>query len=318
MTRSREAVCEAFCSTANLAAGFDVFGLALNRYSDKVKVQTTSRRKIRIVLKGPYRSKVPIDEQLNSAGPPAHSLLREAGIERGLLITVEKNVPLGIGLGSSGATAAACTKAVDQLLDLGLSGNELVRAASLGEKAVAGSAHADNVAASLLGGFVIVYDTPLKTISITPPPNLSVVIVTPDIPMRENKTRLARKLIPKKLELNKAVMNIGRASVIATGFAHGDIEMIGSGMADEIAEPYRERLIPGYHAVKEAAIEAGAAGVSISGAGPSIIGLVDRDRHTPRLVAKEMVQTFSRHNMRSTFFIARPAMGARILRGNQE
>lgn len=318
MTRSGEAVCEAFCSTANLAAGFDVFGLALNRYSDKVKVRITSQKKVRILLKGRYRDTIPIDERLNSAGPPAHSLLREARLERGLLITIEKNVPPGIGLGSSGATAAACTKAIDHVLDLRLSSDRLVQVASLGEKVVSGSAHPDNVAASLLGGFVIVYDVPFKTISTRPPSNLAIVIVNPDISLRENKTRLARKLVPKKLDVKKAVLNIGRASAIATGFALGDIEMIGSGMVDEIAEPSRERLIPGYRAVKKAASGAGAAGVSISGAGPSVIGLVDRDRHSPRLVAKEMVRTFSRNNVHSTFFVARPAAGARILRGNPE
>ncbi len=92
--------------------------------------------------------------------------------------------------------------------------------------------------------------------------------------------------------------------------------MIGSGMDDEIAEPYRESLIPGYRNVKNAALEAEAAGVSVSGAGPSIIALVDRAHHNVQRVAKAMVQAFAHHKVQSTFFVARPAPGARIIRGN--
>ena len=312
----REVTGEAFCSTANLGAGFDVFAMALNRYSDKVRVRRTQGRKIRIIAKGPYAHQIPRDVGKNSAGPPAVALIRRARAKMGLEIMIVKDVPLGLGLGSSGATAAACTKAMDHLLELELSNDELVTVASLGEKAVAGSAHPDNVAASLIGGFVIVVGSPFKTIAIKPPSNLAAILVTPILPERDNKTRLARKIVPKNLEVKKAVLNIGRASAIATGFARGDIEMVGSGMHDEIAEPYREEFIPGYRDAKKAAVEAHAAGASISGAGPSVLALVNRDRHDPRPVAKAMVRAFARNRVRSTFFITRPAMGARVIARN--
>ncbi len=316
MTPNVETIVEAFCSAANLGAGFDVFGLALNKYSDKVRVRATSRTGIRIFAKGRYGSGLPRDPKKNSAGPPAMALMRKAGLKRGLEITIEKNVPQGLGLGSSGATAAACTKAMNFLLGLRLSNNELVRVASLGEKAVTGTAHADNVSASLLGGFVVVYGNPFRTISIKPPTSLASVVVTPHLSLPVGKTRHARKLIPKSIEVKRAVLNIGRASAIAAGFARGDIEMIGSGMDDEIAEPYRESLIPGYRNVKNAALEAEAAGVSVSGAGPSIIALVDRAHHNVQTVAKAMVQAFAHHKVQSMYFVARPAPGARIIRGN--
>ena len=231
-------------------------------------------------------------------------------------IIIEKNVPQGLGLGSSGATAAACTKAVDGLFQLNLPREELVRIASLGEKAAAGTAHLDNVAASLLGGFVIVYDNPSKVISFKPPTNLSCIIATPKIMIPSSKTRHARKLVPKTVDVRKAVLNIGRASAITAGFVIGDIEMIGSGMQDEIAEPARQDLSPGYPSVKQAALREGAAGVSISGAGPSIIALVDRKRHDPREIAKAMGRAFSMKNIQSTVFTTKPAEGARILRRN--
>ncbi len=126
-----QAVGRAFCSTANLGAGFDVFGLALNRYSDTVSARITSGKKIRIIVRGREGQNIPAGVERNSAGPPALELAKKANLNKGLEIIVEKHVPQGLGLGSSGATAAACTKALDALLDLQLSNDELVKVASL-------------------------------------------------------------------------------------------------------------------------------------------------------------------------------------------
>jgi len=309
-----QAVGRAFCSTANLGAGFDVFGLALNRYSDTVAARITSRKKIRIIVRGREGHNIPVEVGRNSAGPPALELAKEANLRKGLEIFVEKHVPQGLGLGSSGATAAACTKVLDALLDLRLPNDELVRTASLGEKAVAGTAHADNVAASLLGGFAIVYNDPIRSISLTPPAGLTIVVATPQLPVQSEKTRKARRMIPDKISLKSAVLNVGRASAMVAAVAQGDIRMIGTGMNDEIAEPHRQHLIPGYQDVKRMGLEAGAAGVSISGAGPSVVALVDRNNHAPGLVAQAMVTAFAQNNVRSTSFVARPARGATIVK----
>ena len=290
-----------------------MFGLALKKYWDTATIRVTKGRKIRIIVKGEWSERVSRDPSRNSAGPPARALLRRAKLRRGLEITIEKNVPPGLGLGSSGASAAACTRCLNHILETGLSDEELVRTASLGEKAVSGNAHADNVAASLLGGFVIVYDDPVKVVRITPPKGLSVVVVSPMLPLPENKTRLARRLVPKNLTVPKAVLNIGRASAIASGFVMKDVARIGSGMHDEIAEPFRERLIPGYRRVKEEALRANAAGVSISGAGPSVIALVDRKRFDPRRVANVMVASFRLNSVKSRCFITEAAPAARIV-----
>jgi homoserine kinase len=311
-----QAVGKAFCSTANLGAGFDVFGLALNRYSDTVSARITSGKKIRIIVRGREGRNIPVEVKRNSAGPPALELARKAHLKKGLEIIVEKHVPQGLGLGSSGATAAACTKVLDDLLDLRLSNDELVQAASLGEKAVAGTAHADNVAASLLGGFVIAYDNPTRTISLKPPAGLAVVVATPQLQVHSEKTRKARKIIPEKIRVENAVLNLGRASAMAAAFAKGDIRLIGTGMEDQIAEPYRQHLIPGYHDVRRMGLEAGAAGVSISGAGPSLVALVDRNSHDPRLVAHAMVRAFAQNDVRSTSFVTLPAHGASMVSEN--
>src|SRR5437879_9011827 len=267
----------AFWSTANLGAGFDVFGLALNKYSDTVYVRITSGKKIRIIVRGPEGRNIPVEVRKSSAGPPAAELAKKAQLKKGLEIIVEKRVPHGLGLGSSWSTAAACTMVVNALLDLGLSNDELVQIASLGEKAVAGTPHADNVAASLLGGFVIVYDRPIRTICLKPPHGLAVVVATPQLPVQSEKTRKARKAIPEKIPVKNAVLNLGRASAMAAAFAQGDIRLIGTGMEDEIAEPYRKDLIPGYDDVRRMRLEAGAAGVSTRAPGQSHGAWVDVD-----------------------------------------
>ena len=310
-----EAAARAFCSTANLGAGFDTFGLALDKYSDTVRIRMIQSRRIRIIVEGPQSPDLPTDPKRNSAGPPAIALLKSARLKTGLTITVIKGVPRGLGLGSSGATAAACAKTLDHLLSLNLSDDELVRVASLGEKAVAGTPHADNVGASLLGGFVVVYDNPVRTISIKPPSGLGIVVATPQLAAQNNKTRKARKLVPSRIETRRAVLNIGRASAITTGFAQSKIETIGTGMNDEIAEPYRRDLIPGYTDVRRMALEAGAAGVSISGAGPSLIALVNEKKHEPRKIAQAMIRGFAQNNVRSTSFVAHPAPGTKIIEG---
>ena len=316
MIPGKSVLAEACCSTANLGAGFDVFGLALKRYADLVSIRITSGRAVRIRTFGPYGRGLPTAPNKNSAGPPAQALLDRAGLNKGLEITIEKDIPPGLGLGSSGATAAACAKAMDHLLQLDLSYNELVKIASLGEAAASGSAHSDNVSASLLGGFIIAYGNPLRTVSVNPPANLSVIIVSPKIRLPQNKTGLARRLIPKKIETSEAVLNIGRASAIALGFARGDIELIGSGMEDAIAEPHRGRLVPGYKLAKRAALDAHASGIAISGAGPSVVAFVDKTKQDPKKIAHVMVKEFRKSNVEATFFVTSAAGGARIIRSN--
>ena len=165
-----------------------------------------------------------------------------------------------------------------------------------------------------MGGFVVVYGNPVSAIGFTTPSHLRLVVASPAVLTLDEKTRWARTLVPRKVETDKAVLNIGRAAAIVAGFARHNISMIGSGMTDEIAEPYRRSLIPGYDEARKLALEAGAAGVAMSGAGPSLIGLVDRTAHDPRAVARAMVRGFSLNKTRATWFVARPAPGASIIR----
>lgn len=256
-------------STANLGSGFDVFGLALDAFKDKVTVRRTDKRGV-VIVSG---KDVPSDPRRNTAGLVALEALKRYQKRGGLEVTVSKGVPVGFGMGSSAASAAAAAVAIDSLLDLGLGPSQLVALAGVGEKASTSSIHYDNVAASVLGGFVIVRNDPLNVIKMRPPSDMECCIAIPQIRVPAKKTSASRSLVPKKISLQSATANVGNASAMAAGFARQDTSLIGSAMLDSIAEPARTRTVPGLASVRRLAMRAGAVGVAISGAGPSVIAV---------------------------------------------
>ncbi len=143
--------------------------------------------------------------------------------------------------------------------------------AAQGEEAVSGAAHADNVAPAIYGGFVIVHKN--KIISLYPE-NIGIVAVHPEIIV---STRHARAILPKKLSLEDISFNTGNAASMVVGMMKNDIRLIGESMANRVIEEIRSNLIKGYKEVKQSAIQAGAAGVTISGSGPTLIAVCRMD-----------------------------------------
>ena len=156
---------------------------------------------------------------------------------------------------------AAAAVAFAKLFKIKLNSNELVKFAGFGEKASAGSIHYDNVAASVLGGFVIVKTNPLNIIKIDPPMNLRMCIAVPKIDVPKKKTKVSRGVIPKKVKLTDAVLNLSNAASIVAGFMKKDSELIGNSVKDVIVEPARQHMIPGSSKSKKNALKAGAYGV---------------------------------------------------------
>ena len=253
-------------STANLGPGFDVFGLAIDAFYDVI---TLSRTKSGITIV--TEDNIPTNSEDNTAGLVVKNMKKKFKIKDGVEIKIKKGVPAGFGMGSSAASAAATAVAFDKLFGLRLDGNSLVEFAGSGEKASAGSVHYDNVAASVLGGFVIVKTNPLDVIRIEPPTNLRMCIAVPKLDVPKKKTKVSRGVIPKKINLADSVLNISNAAGIVAGFMRKDPELIGNSIKDAIVEPARQHMIPGFLRVKENALKAGALGVTISGAGPSVI-----------------------------------------------
>lgn len=299
-------------TSANLGAGFDVFGVALDTLSDRVIVERRKDDIIKIEVYGEGSSEIPLEPEKNTAGLVALEMLKRAGEKSGLSIKIYKGIKPGSGLGSSAASAAATAVAMNDLLGLNLTPTQLIEVAAIGEIASAGSPHADNVSAAIMGGFILIVSRdPLEVIKMNLPRNAEFAIVLPEIKV---DTRIARLVLPKQVDLTNMVHNIGRAATFIAGIALNSVEIMGKGMIDAVIEPARAHLIPGLNHVKEAALKAGAAGVAISGAGPSIIALVDSSRRDVREVALAMKDAFMEIGIRSRPLCARPGEGARIIR----
>ena len=291
------------CSTANLGPGFDVFGLALDAFYDKVTV-TKKGKGITIVSS----DDIPLKPGQNTAGLVAKEMAKKCKISGGIEITIKKNVPAGFGMGSSAASAAACAIGINKLFNLKLTKNELVSYAGVGEKASAGSIHYDNVAASVIGGFVIVSSNPLNVIPIEAPKDLVLCLAIPEMKVPKKKTKVSRSVIPKSVKFSDSLKNLANATNIVAGFLNKDSRMIGESVIDVIVEPARKHMIPGFDNVKKNALRAGAFGVTISGAGPSVIAFVSKKQNVKK-IGEAMRRGFKTAKKNSTIVICKPSKG---------
>lgn len=294
-------------STANLGPGFDVFGLAVDAFYDEVTLTKKKTKGISISTE----ENIPTNPDKNTAGLVIKNMIKNFKIKDGIEIKIKKNVPAGFGMGSSAASAAAASFAFDRLYNLNLDGNSLVEFAGMGEKASAGSIHYDNVAASVLGGFVIVRTNPLDVIQIDPPNNLRMCIAVPKLKVPKKKTKVSRGVIPKKIRLLDSIINLSNATSIVAGFMKKDPELIGKSIKDVIVEPARQHMIPGFSKVKENALKAGAFGVTISGAGPSVIAF-SKSSSDLKKISLAMKKGFKSAKIDCQTIICKPSKGASI------
>jgi homoserine kinase len=291
-------------STANLGPGFDTFGLAIDAFYDEVTL-TKTKKGITIVTD----DNIPTNPENNTAGLVVKNMKKKLKIKSGVEIQIKKGIPAGFGMGSSAGSAAATAVAFGKLFKIKLNSNQLVEFAGFGEKASAGTIHYDNVAASVLGGFVIVKTNPLNVISIDPPTNLRMCVAVPKIDVPKKKTKVSRGVIPKKVKLTDAVLNLSNASAIVAGFIKKDPELIGNSIKDVIVEPARQHMIPGYEKVKQNALKAGAYGVTISGAGPSVIAF-SKNSFDLKKISTAMAKGFKTANIECQTIICKPSKGA--------
>ncbi|MGI0083008.1 MAG: homoserine kinase [Nitrosopumilaceae archaeon] len=295
------------CSTANLGPGFDVFGLALDAYYDEIRLEKSNHG-----IKIQSSDSIPLVPEKNSAGLVIKEMTKKFKIRSGLIVKIKKGVPAGFGMGSSAASAAAAAVAFDALFDLNLDEKTLVEFAGIGEKASAGSVHYDNVAASVLGGFVIVRTDPLDIIKIEPPKDLVLCVAIPKVNVPMKKTKVSRSVLPKQVNLSDSVHNLANAAAIVAGFMKKDTVLIGRSVRDIIIEPARQHLIPGFTQVKKNALHAGALGVTISGAGPSVIAFASKSAN-PKKICKAMSDGFASAKTKCHTVVCRPSQGAIIV-----
>lgn len=281
-------------SVSNLGPGFDVLGLALSRPGDIVEAEWSDVPGIQIASVTGDHGLLSTDPTQNVAGVAAASALLDitgcgstpGGAARaplpGIRLKVHKQMPLASGLGSSAASSVAGAVAVNELFGRPLTKQALLVHALAGERAAAGSTHADNAAPSLMGGIVLVrgYD-PLEIVDLPVPAALRVVVVHPHHRVETSKARALLRGYGFPIE--QAVANLGNLGAFVAALYREDLELLGRSIEDRMVEPLRVSLIPGFREVKQAARQAGALGCSISGSGPSIFALADNDLAAARV-----------------------------------
>lgn len=307
-------IASAPATIANLGPGFDIIGVALEKPRDLIEVKISEYSKVKIeAIDGIGSEEIPTDPRKNSATVAIMKALEITGVRKGVCVRIRKRVPIGVGLGSSGASAAAAVFAVNKLLDLNLATDDLIYCAAKGEEAIAGSPHADNVAPSLLGGAcVIVSYEPLKVIKLNVP-RLTAIVVTPNLKLGvKEKTKKAREILPRYVPLPDVVRQTSALAQLLLGLVRGDLRLIGKGVSgDIIVEPARKGFIPYFDEVKREAIKAGAYGCTISGAGPSLFALADKNNALK--IAEKMAEVFESKNIRASYIITELSeIGARV------
>jgi homoserine kinase len=283
-------------TSANLGSGFDVFGVALDRPADVVTVEAADETTIEVT--GIGSQYIPEDPERNTAGVVADALDAPAHIH------IDKGVRPSSGLGSSASSAAGAAVALAELYDRPLTDEELVRVAAEGEAAVSGDAHADNVAPAILGGFTVVRDDGIEQIDAS----LSLVACLPDLVV---STRDARTVVPESASMDEIVDTVGSAATLTLGMVRNDPALVGRGLEENVVTPARAALVDGYDAACAAARDAGATGVTVSGAGPGVLAVCRQNDR--RQVASALVEGFDGEDVDATAYRTNVGDGARVL-----
>lgn len=258
-------------TVANVSCGFDILGFALDSLGDTVEVIRRSEPGLVVTSIEGDQGKLPLEAEKNTCSIAIQAMLDSIGSEQGIEIHLHKGLPLGSGMGSSAASAVAALVAANELLGNPFEKKDLLPFAILAEKAACGAAHADNVAPSLLGGFVLIRDYhPLDVIKLAVPEGLCCTLLHPHYQLN---TADSRSVLRDRIPLKDAITQSGNVAGLIAGLFQSDFDLISRSLKDVIAEPYRASLLPGFDVVKTAMLKTGALGMGISGSGPTLFAL---------------------------------------------
>lgn len=252
-------------SIGNACVGFDLLGHSIDGSGDRVGVRKIDEPTVRIRAIRGLDLQLPLEAERNTAGRALIALREALGLEFGFEIEIDKGIPLGSGMGGSAASCVAALVAANALLDAPLSREALYPFALDGEAVASGSRHGDNVGPMLLGGLVLT--TAERMVRIEVPADWHCVLVHPEQVL---ETRRAREALKGHYALGEFVAQSANLAQVLIGCMKGDEDLVRAGFADVLVEPRRAPLIPGFAEVKQAALDAGAFGASIAGAGPSV------------------------------------------------
>lgn len=307
------AIAEAYApaTAANLGVGFDIIGLALREPGDIVRAQMRPEPGVVIDRIDGDGGRLPLETARNTAGVAAQSVLKQIGATSGVRLTIRKNLPLGSGLGSSASSAVAGAVAVNALFGEPLTREQLLAPALDGE-AVASGYHPDNVGPSLFGGITLFTAADAASMTRLPvPDNLYLALVTPEVVVN---TADARAVLPEYISLKAMIRQTGVVAKLVDALHRSDIQALGAAMeGDTVIEPAREHLMPHFKTVRAVVHEYGGYGLSISGAGPTLLAVCDT-LETARDLADRMGAVYEAHSVASVTRYGDVCLdGARIL-----
>lgn len=285
-------------SVGNAAVGFDLLGHSIDGPRDRVAASRSVTSGVTIRAIRGCVTDLPTDPDRNTAGRAVRSLIDRHAPGAGVELVIDKGIPLSSGLGGSAASAVAAVVAASAALDLGLDAHALYPHALAGEAVASGAVHGDNVAPQLLGGLVLAL--PDRMIRVPVAPGLFAAVVHPHL---ELSTRASRGALAEPFPIDVVVAQSARLAQLLAGCWTGDLDLVERGLEDVLVEPRRKHLIPGFDAVREAALDAGALGASISGAGPSVFGWF-RDRAAAELAASAMAAAFADAGFEADRFVS--------------
>lgn len=300
-------------SVSNVACGFDALGFAIEGLGDTVTARFveggTPGVSVRAIRGDDGR--LPLETERNTAGKAALAVWKRLGSQASIELDIDKDMPLSSGLGSSAASAVAATVAVHRLLEGSLTDEELLECALVGEEVASGARHADNVAPSLLGDLLLVRSLdPEPDIVLLPAlEELHCVVLRPDVVIN---TAESRRLLGDTVPLARAVRQWANLGGFVAALYRGDAELLSRSLEDVVAEPVRGPQVPGFEAMKAAALEQGALGSSLSGSGPAVFALVLGDARARR-VADAMSAALDASIERDVLISALPCRGAHIV-----
>lgn len=258
-------------SLSNLGPGFDTLGLCIKGIGDTIEASFSSSGGISITSSAP----IPLEAKDNTAGRAAHLVMTKAADRRGLHLRIRKGIPIGSGIGGSAASASAGAWVTNLLLGEPFSKEELAYEVLEAERLASGGIlHGDNALPSLLGGLILTSPVgPLdyRRIKLTRPMHLAVVL-----PQRTILTADARTILPRVVPRLEAVHNASDLAFMLHALMAGDWGALAPYMMrDRIVEPARASLVPCYHVVREAALDAGAHAVALTGSGPAMFAIAE-------------------------------------------
>ena len=279
-------------TSANLGPGFDCLGLALDFWNE-IEVEATGTS-LNINIVGEGAETLPTDEQ-NSIYQTMqqYAARHHKTLPQGLQITCRNRIPLGAGLGSSAAAIVGGILAATAVLKLPTNLEDQLDCATQIE------GHPDNVAPCLLGGMVAAIVDQQKVVArryeAAP---LSLVLAVPYFPFPTKKSRAS---LPVDVSRQDAIFNLSRLVFLIEALQNGDINLLSFGMQDMLHQPYRIPLIPGATTAIQAAREAGAAAVVLSGAGPSLLAVLKSKDHEQQVITA-MENAFQAAGLQSRHF----------------